>query len=97
MKYFAFALLVSSTSAAAVALTAPTSCHDAAVNTAYTAGTADAAKALALATAAFACTTTLAVAPADINLKGFAIEKAIWAPQGVRMVTAGINTSALRK
>ena len=73
MKFFAIAFLVKSTQAV-TALTAPTPCHNNAVNTAYTAGIADATKAAALVTAALACTTSLTIATGEANTKGFLIE-----------------------
>jgi hypothetical protein len=57
MKFFALALLVSSTQAA-TALTAAKECYDANTRAAAKAGIADATKAAALVKAALACTTT---------------------------------------
>jgi len=79
MKFFAYALLISTTQAA-TALVAPTACHDAATNTAVAAGTADATKAAAVATAALACTTTIAIATGDALIKGKIIENGLMAP-----------------
>ena len=96
MKFFALALLVSSTSAA-TALSAPTPCHNNAVNTAFTAGIADATKAAALSTAALACTTSLVIATGEANTKGFMIENAMWAPQNVRVLAITSITAADQK
>ena len=82
MKFFAYALLISTTQAA-TALVAPTACHDAAVNTAVAAGTGDATKAKAVADAALACTTTLVIATGDALIKGKVIENGLMAPQKV--------------
>lgn len=79
MKFFAYALLISTTQAA-TALVAPTACHDAATNTAVAAGTADATKAAAVATAALACTTTLTITGTQALDKGKIIENGLMAP-----------------
>ena len=82
MKFAVIALLAGTTSAA-TALTTATVCHDAAVNTAYTAGIETATKAKALADAALGCTTSLALA--DAAAKGFKIEDALYAPCKVKV------------
>lgn len=94
MKFFAFALLVSSTQAA-TALTAPTPCHDAAVNAAHTAGIADATKAAALVKAALACKTSLTIAGTEANDKGFVIENAMWAPNAVKLTATKATAAEL--